>query len=265
MSSPLPSQLSPQFTLRSYASGGDMHVHGHAQAVLPLHGTMSLAVDAGSGLATADCEGLVQDGTGVLIPAGALHRFGAEGPNRFIVLDFDSAAAAGRFFTLDESLRHLMRYLQDLAAPERSKGMAADIQRHAAALLCDAVHGRTQALEAPPPSDALQQAMAWMQQRLAQPLQVADIAQAVGLSASHLHAEFRRQLGTSPARYLAELRLDAAVAQLRGSSDPIAQIALRCGYSEQSALNRALRERLGLTPSALRRGNAASPGRGGPG
>lgn len=255
MSSPSPSLSSPQFNVRSYASGGDMHAHGHAQAVLPLHGTMSLAVGRDAAAEPGwDCEGVVQDGTGVLIPAGALHSFGAEGPNRFIVLDFDSAAQAGRFFRLDDSLLHLLRYLQDMAGPERSSTMACDIQRHAAALLCDAVRVRTQPEPAPQPGAAVQQALALMQQRFAQPLRVADIAQAVGLSASHLHAEFRRQLGTSPAKHLAELRLEAAVAQLRGTRDPIAQIALRCGYSEQSALNRALRQRMGVTPAALRRG-----------
>lgn len=255
MSSPRQSPLSPQFSVRSYSSGGDMHVHGHAQAVLPLHGTMSLAVGhegaAGPGW---ECQGVVQDGTGVLIPAGALHSFGAEGPNRFVVLDFDSAAEAGRFFRLDDTLLHLLRYLQDMAGPERVRPMASDTQRHAAALLCDAVRVRTQPDPAPQPGAALQQALALMRQRFAEPLRVADIAQAVGLSASHLHAEFRRQLGTSPAKHLAELRLEAAVAQLRGTGDPIAQIALRCGYSEQSALNRALRQRMGVTPAALRRG-----------
>lgn len=244
---------SPQFTVRSYPSGGGLHAHSHAQAVLPLQGTMSLAVGDPVDIAGVPCEGLVQEGVGVLIPAGALHRFGADGPNRFIVLDFDSQAASGRFFTLDGALQHLLRYLQDIAGPEAGCGLAPDVQRHAAALLCDAVCSRTQAGAASQPGAALQQALALMQQRFAQPLRVAEIAQAVGLSASHLHAEFRRHLGTSPARHLADLRLEAAMALLRGTRDPIAQIALRCGYSEQSALNRALRQRMGVTPAALRR------------
>jgi AraC-like DNA-binding protein len=246
---------SPQFTVRSYPGGGGLHAHSHAQAVLPLHGSMSLAVDglASSANGGAACEGLVQDGTGVLIPAGARHRFGADGPNRFVVLDFHSQADAGRFFTLDGTLRHLLAYLQDIAGPDASEELPADTRRHAAALLCEAVRVRTQAAPQVQPSAALQQALGLMRQRFAGPLRVADVAQAAGLSASHLHAEFRRQLGTSPARHLADLRLEAAVAQLRGTRDPISQIALRCGYSEQSALTRALRQRLGVTPAALRR------------
>lgn len=241
----MPALRTPSFSVRSYPAGGGQHAHGHAQAVLPLHGAMSLAI--------GPREGLVRDDVGVLIPAGALHRFGASGPNRFVVLDFDCEAAVGSFFTLDPALAHLLHYVHDIAGPERGGRLAPDIDRHATALLCDAVRSRTRTDAAAGPTPALQQALAWMQQHLDQPLRVADIARVAGLSASHLHAEFRRQLGRSPARHLAELRLDAALAQLRGTDLPIAQIALRCGYSEQSALNRALRQRLGTTPSALRR------------
>ncbi|HSW08485.1 AraC family transcriptional regulator [Aquabacterium sp.] len=243
----------PSMTVRSYPAGGGLHAHGHAQAVLPLQGAMALAVGERGADDGAVCEGVVQDGVGVLIPAGLLHRFGASGPNRFVVLDFDCAASAGRFFTLDRSLSHLLHYIHDIAGPAREAQLAPEVQRHATALLCDAVLSRTLLQPAPRLSAELQQALALMQQRFAEPLRVADVAAAVGLSASHLHAEFRRQLGKSPARHLADLRLDAAVAQLRGGTAPIAQIALRCGYSEQSALNRALRQRLGTTPAALRR------------
>ena len=95
-----------------------------------------------------------------------------------------------------------------------------------------------------------------IQQRFAERLRVAEIAAAAGLSPSHLHAEFRRQLGKSPARHLADVRLAAAIDLLRHSDEPIGLIALACGYSEQSALNRALRHRLGTTPRALRHSHA---------
>ncbi len=239
---PRPALPGPRFTIRSYHHEGGVHAHDHAQAVLPLHGTMQLVLGGQQ-------QGEVREGQGVLIPAGQAHDFDASGPNRFVVLDFDCELATGRFFALDGGLAHLLAYVQSLAA--RST-LAPDLQRHAGALLSEAV--RERAAPAPIAGSALvQQALALMQQQLAQPWRVETLAAALGCSASHLHHAFRQVQQCGPAECLAELRLEAATALLRQGTLPIAEIALRCGYSEQSALTRAMRRRWGQTPAALRR------------
>ena len=235
---------SPRMAVRSYQATGAAHAHEHAQAVLPLVGSMDLSV--------GDRRGRVSGDMGVMIPAGVLHRFGAEAPNRFLVLDFESVGAVGGFFALDPGICHLLRYVDGLTSRAR---LAPDVELHATALLADAVRSRLP--ERPRHTSEVRRALAFVQQRFAAPLCVADIAAAAGLSPSHLHAEFRRQLGKSPARHLADVRLAAAMDLLRHSDEPIGQIALACGYCEQSALNRALRQRLDVTPRALRRSQAA--------
>lgn len=260
ISTPAP-LLQPRVALRSYAAAGAAHQHDHAQAVLPLHGTMALQLlappSAGGEALAARQQGTVQAGSGVLIAAGQAHTFGALGANRFAVLDFHCRVDGGSFFACDAALEHLLRYLHEL---DGRGGAAPALLAHAAALLGAAVQGRAavaphRATANPPasPSPAIRRALALMQQRLAEPLRVADLAAAAGWSASHLQAEFRRQLGESPARHLARLRLAAAEALLRDTDRPFAQVALACGFSEQSALNRALRRMSGTTPSALRR------------
>lgn len=230
----------PNFSIRSYHALGATHAHEHAQAVLPLLGAMDLAM--------ADRSGRVTDRSGVMIPARVPHHFAVQGPNRFVVLDFDCAVPAGSFFAVDRALTHLLEYVSELAARTR---IAPDVQMHATALLADAVRERVPS--SPRLSAALRRALELIGERYATRLGVRDIADAAGLSPSHLHAEFRRQLGKTPARHLADVRLDAAIERLRSGDEPIAQIALACGYSEQSALCRALRRRRGTTPAALRR------------
>lgn len=85
----------------------------------------------------------------------------------------------------------------------------------------------------------------------------------VGISESRLHAVFRREFGLSPQAWLSASRLRWAKHQLRVSPASISDIALAAGYSEQSALTRALRRECGQTPAAWRRAtpNAAEANR----
>lgn len=62
---------------------------------------------------------------------------------------------------------------------------------------------------------ALQRAMAFCEDNVARPIQVADIALAPRLSVRTLQSEFRRQLDRTPLQYLRELRLSYAHADLR--------------------------------------------------
>jgi AraC family transcriptional regulator len=92
-----------------------------------------------------------------------------------------------------------------------------------------------------------------MHERMAEPLSLAELAGAVGLSVSQFARRFKVSTGTAPHQYLLGLRVDAAARLLRASSRPIADIAASCGFSHQEHLTRVLRARLGTTPAALRR------------
>ena len=63
---------------------------------------------------------------------------------------------------------------------------------------------------------------------------------------------FRAWYGCSLASYARLLRLDFAIRMTVETREPIAHIAARAGFSDQSHLHRAIRERTGLTPRALR-------------
>ena len=72
--------------------------------------------------------------------------------------------------------------------------------------------------------------------------------------------------GTTPAQFVTRLRLEAASAAIRDTAAPLAEIAHWAGFSDQSALTRALRRETGITPGALRRRSGTpGPGIGTPG
>lgn len=86
------------------------------------------------------------------------------------------------------------------------------------------------------------------------PRSVRELAALAGVHPVHFARVFRRHHGCTPAEYLRRLRLDAACRHLKSTREPIAEIALRAGFSDQSHLNRAFREAFGITPARFRAG-----------
>jgi len=91
-----------------------------------------------------------------------------------------------------------------------------------------------------------------LQERLAEPVTLADLARAASMSVSQLSRRFKASTGETPHRYLARMRLEHACRLLRSTSLPIAEIAACSGFSHQEHLTRVMRARLNTTPAALR-------------
>jgi transcriptional regulator GlxA family with amidase domain len=89
--------------------------------------------------------------------------------------------------------------------------------------------------------------------RIESPEAVAATARAVGVSLRRLETLFRADLGLTPGAYGAEARLQAARRLVADTRHPLRDVALRTGFSAQSALSRAFHRRFGQSPSALRR------------
>jgi len=92
-----------------------------------------------------------------------------------------------------------------------------------------------------------------LEERLAEPVPLAVMAAAAGLSVSQFCRQFKARVGLAPHQYLLRLRVDTACRLLREQSVPIASVATRCGFSHQEHLTRMMRRHLGTTPAAIRR------------
>jgi AraC-like DNA-binding protein len=82
---------------------------------------------------------------------------------------------------------------------------------------------------------------------------VATLSRVAHLSPFHLARAFRHRVGTSPHRYLMDVRLAAAESMLRDGDLTVTRIADRTGFASLAHLGRRFAERYGMPPSAYRR------------
>lgn len=90
-----------------------------------------------------------------------------------------------------------------------------------------------------------------------QDLTLDQLAGVAGLSRYHFLRAFRREVGVTPHTYLAGRRIAAAKALLAGGR-PLSEVALTCGYYDQSHFSRSFKGCTGLTPGQYRRGSRAA-------
>ncbi len=76
-------------------------------------------------------------------------------------------------------------------------------------------------------------------------------AEAVQCSTSALNKVFRRQLNTSVARYIRELRLEKAYKMLQAGV-ALSETGRQCGFGSTETFHRLFKERYGVTPGQLR-------------
>jgi AraC family transcriptional regulator len=100
----------------------------------------------------------------------------------------------------------------------------------------------------------LQQARDLLHERFAQPLTLDLIAGAVGVHPVHLARVFRRHYRCTIGDYVRQRRVDFACRRLAASDDPLVEIALAAGFSDQSQFCRTFRRLTGMTPSEFRAG-----------
>lgn len=84
---------------------------------------------------------------------------------------------------------------------------------------------------------------------------VSDLARRARLSARQLQRRFRELFGVGVKEFILRARIQAAARLLRSSSAPITEVALDCGFYDQSAFTRQFRRRTGMTPQRYRKGN----------
>jgi AraC-like DNA-binding protein len=88
--------------------------------------------------------------------------------------------------------------------------------------------------------------------RYAEPLSVADLARAAGLSPAHFSREFRRTFGEAPHQYLVTRRLERAAALLRNTDQSVTDICLAVGLDGLGSFITSFRRMYGVAPVAYR-------------
>ncbi|SOR80489.1 Carnitine catabolism transcriptional activator [Streptomyces chartreusis NRRL 3882] len=142
----------------------------------------------------------------------------------------------------------------------------AEIANHVSRRLVFAAHrdgGQRQFVERPVPDvrdESLAPLLAWAQERLGEPLTVADLAARARVSPATLHRRFRAQLGTTPLAWLTGERVALACRLIERGEERLDVVAARSGLGTAANLRARLRRATGLSPSAYRRRFGAGGG-----
>jgi len=148
-----------------------------------------------------------------------------------------------------EPSRHLcLRMLHELHAPDDVTTIALH------GLLLELVAGLARASTASGSREPswLGRVEEFLQASFDAPLSLASIAAHAGVHPVHLARTYRRHRRRTIGGRIRELRIEHACRLLATTRDSIADIASRCGFSDQSHLARLMRARLGVTPTQYR-------------
>jgi transcriptional regulator GlxA family with amidase domain len=105
-----------------------------------------------------------------------------------------------------------------------------------------------QTSESRPLSDLL----AWLPDNIRRDLSIESLARRAAMSPRNFARLFREEVGKTPARYVEELRLEAARRQIESTAMTLEEVAMCCGITSAEILRRAFVRRLGVTPRHYR-------------
>lgn len=95
-------------------------------------------------------------------------------------------------------------------------------------------------------------AISQMENHLEDSLPCSAIAAMVGLSQRQLERLFETQIGSSPARFYKQMRLERAAALLEQTSLSILEVAIACGFASSAHLSASYRQAHGHSPRSAR-------------
>jgi transcriptional regulator GlxA family with amidase domain len=147
----------------------------------------------------------------------------------------------------------------DLALALVEEDLGAEIAREVARVLVVFVQRpggqaqfSAQLAAATPERRELRDLLVWIVDHPGDDLSAAALADRAGMSPRHLRRVFRAEVGTTPARYVETVRVEAVRRLLETSDLALRPIARRTGFGTVETLHRAFRRRVGVSPTEYR-------------
>ncbi len=105
----------------------------------------------------------------------------------------------------------------------------------------------------------MQRATEFLEAHLDGNIALQQVAEVCDLSVSHFSRAFKQTFRRPPYKWLTERRVDRARDLMTNSRLPLADIAIQCGFADQSALNRSFKRMHRVTPGMWRRRTTRDP------
>lgn len=99
----------------------------------------------------------------------------------------------------------------------------------------------------------IRRATEFLEANLHRNISLDSVAAECELSVSQFARAFRKTFGQPPYRWIIEHRIDCAKKYLQYSDRPLADVAVRCGFGDQSAMNKSFRRLIKRSPGEWRR------------
>lgn len=114
------------------------------------------------------------------------------------------------------------------------------------------VFAAIQAQESFAPPLLMSQALRFMRHNLHREISRDDVARHAGLSASHFSRQVKQRTGLSFTELMRHVRVQHACNLLASTTLPLAEIAIDCGFCDQSYFTKVFQEMHGMTPRQFR-------------
>ncbi|MBM7049274.1 MULTISPECIES: GlxA family transcriptional regulator [Rhizobium] len=98
----------------------------------------------------------------------------------------------------------------------------------------------------------IQKAQGYVLSNLNRNLDVESLAHEAGMSTRNFARVFRKELGITPAEFVAAARTDAARRLLQDTTQPLLRIAATCGFADVNAMRRVFTKTIGVSPTDYR-------------
>ena len=99
----------------------------------------------------------------------------------------------------------------------------------------------------------IRRATEYIDENYASDITVKDLSKLFGLSEYHFIRSFKRITGVPPYTYLISRRIAEAKRMLALTPAPVAEIAVKCGFSDSAAFIAGFKNRTGTTPMRYRK------------
>lgn len=105
----------------------------------------------------------------------------------------------------------------------------------------------------------LRELHAWVLEHLEGPLDVAALAARVHMSPRNFARVFRREMRTTPGKFVERLRVETARRRLEETRRNLKQIALECGFGSVGSMRSVFQRTLGVPPARYRQHFRSAP------